>query len=60
VGSSLLQPRKVICCPVEGAARIALHTIKAKLPKLPGIAHIRFVLFSAADEKAYADALAAS
>lgn len=45
--------------PLEPAARIALRTVAAELPSQSGIRRVRFVLFSAADEKAYAHELAA-
>ncbi|MGG7055690.1 macro domain-containing protein [Nitrosomonas sp. ANs5] len=39
--------------PSEAAARIALATIFDELPRLSAVAHIRFVLFTLADQQLY-------
>ena len=43
--------------PVEPAARIALGTVIDALPRLSSVRHIRFVLFSAEDQRRYAQLL---
>jgi O-acetyl-ADP-ribose deacetylase (regulator of RNase III) len=40
--------------PMEPAARIAFRTIKATAPQLEHVAHVRFVLYSAADQALHA------
>jgi O-acetyl-ADP-ribose deacetylase len=39
--------------PIAEAAGIALRTVRAELPRHPGIALVRFVLFSAGDLEVY-------
>lgn len=44
--------------PMEPAARIAFRTVLDEIPQLAIVKHIRFVLFSEADQKLHADVLA--
>jgi O-acetyl-ADP-ribose deacetylase (regulator of RNase III) len=39
--------------PMEAAARVAFDAILDEIPRLSSLKHIRFVLFSAADERLY-------
>lgn len=39
--------------PVEGAAEVALATVRQVLPDLANVKRVRFVLFSAADEQIF-------
>ncbi len=43
--------------PVEAAARVAVAAILEEVARLSSVRHIRFVLFSADDERVYANAL---
>ena len=43
--------------PVEGAAEVALATVKQVMPRLENIKRIRFVLFSASDEQVFSSRL---
>lgn len=43
--------------PLEEAARIALATVQETLPRCPGIAKVRFVLFDAGSAKLFQDTL---
>lgn len=45
--------------PMEPAARVAFKTILDELPGLSAVTHIRFVLFSAADQRLHARVLEA-
>lgn len=44
--------------PMEPATRVALKTVLDEVPRLSSVKHIRFVLFSAADEQVHAEVLA--
>lgn len=43
--------------PMEPATRVALNTVLDEVPRLSSVKHIRFVLFSAADEQVHAEVL---
>jgi len=46
--------------PLQPATRIAVKTVLEMLPRLSSVRHIRFVVFSAADEQVYAQVFAES
>lgn len=43
--------------PVEGAAEVALTTVKQILPRLANVKRVRFVLFGASDEQVFSSRL---
>ncbi len=43
--------------PVEGAAEVALATVKQILPRLENVRRVRFVLFGASDEQVFSSRL---
>ncbi|NMT62385.1 macro domain-containing protein [Marinobacter orientalis] len=43
--------------PVEGAAEVALNTVKQVLPRLESVKRVRFVLFGAGDEQVFSSRL---
>lgn len=43
--------------PVEGAAEVALATVKQVLPRLVNVKRVRFVLFGASDEQVFSSRL---
>lgn len=43
--------------PVEGAAEVALATVKQVLPRLENVKRVRFVLFGASDEQVFSSRL---
>lgn len=43
--------------PVEGAAEVALATVKHVLPRLENVKRVRFVLFGASDEQVFSSRL---
>jgi hypothetical protein len=43
---------------MEPATRVALKTVLDEVPRLSFVKHIRFVLFSTADEQVYVEVLA--
>ena len=43
--------------PVEGAAEVALATVKQVLPQLENVKRVRFVLFSVSDEQVFSSRL---
>lgn len=43
--------------PVEGAAEVALTTVKQVLPRLGNVKRVRFVLFGASDEQVFSSRL---
>jgi O-acetyl-ADP-ribose deacetylase (regulator of RNase III) len=44
--------------PMEAAARVAIRTVLDEIPRLTSVAHIRFVLYGAEDERIHAETLA--
>lgn len=43
--------------PVEGAAEVALNTVRQVLPRLENVRQVRFVLFGASDEQVFSSRL---